>query len=236
MLWSAAKLEVDDAHVSDLAAKLEPVLAKFTDAETGRFGNGLFLLLGGVSTWAHPTAAEFARTVIAATIHGWAYGEPLRFRVSALLEGADIDQELHLAEGIRVSRLPKSFADLPASLPPLALAAKQTDIIGGAVMSIDCEMSPALYLPARDEAGRLSSPKREFKFLSGRVPNLSLEGFCESVSLAAKGCIDWFVQWREFGPIEAFTDMPSGVTSKVRMWARGTKVSESDLVAALEIH
>jgi len=56
------------------------------------------------------------------------------------------------------------------------------------------------------------------------------------VSLAAKGCIDWFVQWREFGPIEAFTDMPSGVTSKVRTWARGTKVSESDLVAALEIH
>ena len=196
MLWSASKLEIDDAHVVDLAARLEPVLVEFMDAGTGRFGNGLFLLFGGPGTWAHPTTVEFARTLIAAavkssapqvaaTLHGWANGEPLCFRVSALLEGADIDEELQLAEGIRVSQLPKSSADLPASLPPFEMAATLAEVIGGVVMSIDCEMSPALYRPAADEVGQLSSRRGEFRMVSGGVPHLSLEDFCESVSLAA---------------------------------------------------
>ena len=45
MRWSASKLEIDEEFVADLAARLEPVLADFVDAETGRIGNGLFLLL-----------------------------------------------------------------------------------------------------------------------------------------------------------------------------------------------
>lgn len=245
--WSASRLEIDGGLVDDLAGRLEPVLADFTDAGTGRFGNGLFLLLGGPGTRAHPTAAEFARTLIAAavkstapqvaaTLLGWAGGEPLHFRVSALLEGVDIDEELHLTEGIHVSRLPKSSADLPASLPPLEMAATLTEVIGGVVMSIDCEMSPALYRPAKDGAGQLSSPRGNFRTVSGRVPDLSLESLCESMSLAANGCVDWFVQWREFGRLGAFTDMPSGVSHKARSGACKTKVSASDLVEALEIH
>ena len=102
MHWSASKLEIDDVLVADLAARLEPVLAEFMHAGTGRIGNGLFLLLGGSGTWAHPTVAEFARTLItgavksgappvAAILHGWANGEPLRFRVSALLEAEPVN-------------------------------------------------------------------------------------------------------------------------------------------------
>ena len=131
--WNASKLEIDNALVNDLAARLKPVLAGFTDAETGRFGNGLFLLLGGQRTWECPTVVEFAKTLIVAAVgssapqvvaslQGWASGEPLRFQVSALLEGADIDQELQLTEGIRVSKLPKSWADLPGSMPPFEMA------------------------------------------------------------------------------------------------------------------
>ena len=69
---------------------LSPVLAEFVHTGTGRIGNGLFLLLGGLGTWAHPTVTEFARTPIrgavgfgarqvAAQLLGWASGEPLRF-------------------------------------------------------------------------------------------------------------------------------------------------------------
>ena len=246
MLWSAPRLEIDDALVDDLAARLEPVLADFMDAGTGRFGNGLFLLLGGPGTWAHPTAVEFARTLIAAAVKSnasqvvvallaWAAGEPLRFRVCALLEGADTDEELQLTEGIRVSKLPKSSADLPGSLPPFEMAAPLTEVIGGVVMSIDCEMSPALYCPSEDEIAQLSR-RGEFKLVSGRVPELSLENFCESVSMAANGCVDWFLQWREFGPLGAFTDTPSGVTYKVRSGLRKTKISQADLDEALKIH
>ena len=247
MLWSAATLKIDDALVVELAAKLEPVLSDFTDARTGRFGNGLFLLLGGPGNWAYPTAGEFARTLIEAAVkssasqvvallQGWVSGEPLRFQVSALLEGADIDQELQLTEGIRISKLPKSWADLPGSLPPFEMAVPLTEVIGGVVMSIDCEMSPAFYLPAENEAGQLISRRGEFKMVSGRVPKLTLENFCESVSMAANGHIDWFLQWTEYGPLGAFTGMPSGVTHKARSGTHKTKISQADLNEALEIH
>ena len=247
MLWSASKLAIDDVLVADLAERLEPALAEFMHTGTGRLGNGLFLLFGGAGTWAHPTVAEFARTLIAgavksgapqvaAMLQGWANGEPLRFRVSALLEGADIDEELQLAEGIRVSKLPKSSADLPASLPSFEMAATVTDIIGGVVMSFDCEMSPALYRPDEDEVGRMSSRNGEFRMVSGQVPKLSLDSFCESVSLACNGSVDWLLQWRDFGCLEAFTDTPSGVGYKVRSGTRRTKVSQADLDEALKIH
>ena len=247
MHWSASKLEIDDVLVADLAARLEPALAEFMHAGTGRIGNGLIRLLGGYGNWGHPTVAEFARTLItaavkssapqvAAMLQGWANGEPLRFRVSALLEGADIDEELELAEGIRVSKLPNSSADLPASIPSFEMAAAVTDIIGGVVVSIDCEMFPALYRPDEDEVGQLSSRRGEFRMASGQMPNLSLDSFCESVSLASNSCVDWFLQWRDFGSLEAFSEMPSGVSYKVRSGARRTKVSQADLDEALMIH
>ena len=168
MLW---KLEIDDVHVTDLEARLEPVLAEFMHTGTGRIGNGLFLLLGGLGTWAHPTVAEFARTLIRGAVRcsaqqvtaqllGWASGEPLRFRISALLEGADIEEALQLAEGIRVWKLPNSAAALPASLPYFHMVASVTAFIGGVVISIDCEMSPNLYLPDEDEIGRMSFSRR----------------------------------------------------------------------------
>ena len=221
-------------HVVDLGARLEPVLAEFVHTGTGRIGNGLFLLLGGLGTWAHPTVAEFARTLIrgavgsgarpvAAQLLGWASGEPLRFRINALLEGVDIDEELQLAEGIRVWKLPNSSADLPASLPSFHMVAPVTDFMGGVVMSIDCEMSPSLYRPDEDEVGRMSSRSGEFRMVSGKVPNLSLDSFCESVSLACNGCVDWFVRWRDCGSLEVFTDTSSSIGWKIRSGARRTK-------------
>ena len=58
MLWGASRLEIKDVHVAELVARLEPVLAEFVHTGTGRIGNGLFLLLGGLGTWAHPTVTE----------------------------------------------------------------------------------------------------------------------------------------------------------------------------------
>ena len=247
MHWAASELEISDALVTDIAAKLEPVLAKFVHPRTGRFGNGSFRLWGGPMRQAHPTVAEYAKTLITAAARigapgvvalllGWAAGEPLRYRTNSLLEGAVVDEELHLTEGIRLSKLPTSGADIPASLPPFLMGATVFDVIGGVVMSIDCEMFPALYLPDVDESGQMLESKGRLVLASGQVPNLSENNFCESISLASNGYVDWFLQWRDFGLLEAFTDMPSGTSHKVRSGARGTKVSQAGLDDALKIH
>ena len=103
------------------------------------------------------------------------------------------------------------------------MVAPVTDFMGGVVMSIDCEMSPSLYRPDEDEVGRMSSRSGEFRMVSGKVPNLSLDSFCESVSLACNGCVDWFVRWRDCGSLEVFTDTSSSIGWKIRSGARRTK-------------
>ena len=72
--------------------------------------------------------------------------------------------------------------------------------------------------------------------VSGKVPNLALDNFCESVSLACDGCVDWFAQWKDLGSLEAFTDTSFGVGWKIRSGARRAKVSQASLNEALKIH
>ncbi len=247
MLLGSSKLEIDERHIADLATRLEPVLAEFLHAGTGRFGNGLFLLQGGLGKWAHPTVAEFARTLIVGAVTlgagqvaelllGWAGGEPLRYRISALLEGVDIDGSLHLAEGISLVKLSGSSADLPASLPSFPMGPTVTDFMGRVVMSIDCEMSPALYLPDENEVGKISDRSGTFRLASGRVPDLSMGSFCESMSLACNRYVDWFLEWRDFGDLQAFSNMLSGASHKYRSDSSRAKMSQADLNDALKIH
>ena len=247
MHWSTAELEIEDSLVDVLAGKLEPVLAEFIHAESGKIGNGLILLFGGSETWAHQTVAEFARTLITAAVKSsasqvvkllltWSKGEPLRSRMCYLLEGADIDEELQLSEGICISKLPTSSEDLPASLPWFGMAAPIMDFIGGVVISIDCEFSPALYCPDETDFEGINSHREKFSMVSGKIPNFSLDSFCESISLAGNGCIDWFVQWSDFGELDAFKNNPPGVGYKPRLGIPGTKISQAHLDGALKIH
>ena len=246
MLLASSKLEIADRLVADLATRLEPVLAAFVHTESGRFGNGLFLLRGGPGNWAHPTVAEFAKILIeaavklgspraAALLLGWADGEPLRFKVNALLDGAQIEGPVHLVEGISMAKLPASSADLPASLPAFTAGATDTDFMGGIVMSIDYEMSPALFLPDNDEVGHMSDRTGEFRLAGGQIPNLSINTFCDSMSLACNGPIDWFLEWNELGDLEAFYSRSSRCRFKYRSHQFGTNVAQADLNEALRI-
>ncbi len=247
MLLGSSKLEIDNKHVADLAARLEPVLAEFLHTKTGRVGNGLFLLLGGRGSWAHPTLSDFAKTLISGAaklgarpvvklLLGWAGGEPLRFRTSALLYGADIDGPLQLAEGIALSRLPRSSADLPASLPAFQVVATVEDFLGAVVMSVDCEMSPALYQPYEGDTPRMPTPEGIFRMASNQIPNLSLDTFCESISLASNGYIDWILRWEDLGDLAVFSDGQSSISYKYRSDAGSTKITQAHLQEALKIH
>ncbi len=246
MLLGASELEVGDKHVAELVSRLEPVLARFMQTGSGRFGNGLFLLQGGTGKWAYPTVEGFARELIVAAVKlgaarvvelvlGWARGEPLRFRINALLNGAGIDGPLNLEVGISIARLPKSSADLSASLPFLAMGATETDFMDGVVMSIDCELSPSLFLPEEDEVGKFSVRRGEYRLASGQLPNLSSDLFCESMSLACNGYIDWQLEWNELGDLQAFFRSPSGSSSKYRAPGRTTRISQESLNEAVKI-
>ena len=246
-LVDSASLEIGEEHVSDLADNLAPVLGEFLHAETGRIGNGLFLLMGGLGTWAYPTHFEFVKFLISGAVKigsprvvdllfQWADGVPIRFRLSALLEGADVEGPLNLGEGISLEKLPLSSSDLPASLPSFGMAATVTDYMGGVVLSVDCELSPSLYVPTDEEIGDFSPRRGLFILANDRIPNMSFDSFCESMSLACNGYIDWFVQWRDYGDVAAFGFGQSGVSYKFRSGLDRTKFTRDHMNAAQKIH
>ena len=215
--------------------------------ETGRIGNGLFLLNGGPGTWAYPTVFDFAKMLILAAVKigserlvelllGWAGGEPFRLRFNALLEGAAIDGSLNVGEGVSLHKLPTSSNDLPASLPSFGMGATVTDYLGGVVLSVDCEMSPALYRPTDEEIRDFSSRRGEFKLAPNGIPNMSFDSFCESMSLACNGYVDWFVQWRDDQDLAAFAFAPVGVSYKYRSGRGGTRFGQQHSDAARQIH
>lgn len=258
MSLADSELEIDDRHVAELAARLRPVVGRFVDSATGRIGYGLPLLLGGPQNDTYPTLLEFAKILIvgavrigagrvAELLHRWTGGEPLRFRTNALLEGAHIDGPLHLHDGIGLVTLPKSPRELPAGLSFIQamIPVARIQVTGSVMMSIDCIMSPALFLPgegkAREMARRngpmmLGARESAIEMVSNEIPNLSLEKFCESVSLACNSHVDWFLKWRELGDLGAFSDFPDGIGHKPKFRTGGTKISQADLEKAVELH
>ena len=246
IVLGGSKLEVDDKDVAILVSRLEPVLGRFVQTGSGRLGSGLFLLLGGSRRHAYPTVEDFARELIVAAVKvgtqrvielllGWAHGEPLKYRINALLNGGVIDEPLKLDEGISISRLPMSSANLPASLPDFDVGATESDYMGGVMISIDCELSPSLFLPDEDEVGRYTDRRGEFRLASGQIPRMSSDSFCESLSLACNGYIDWLIEWNELGDLQAFSPTPSGSRSKHRSFAGTTKITQEDLNEAVRV-
>ncbi len=210
MYLVGAKLHIGPNQVADLATKLQPVLSGFANDTTGRVGNGLFLLFGGSVEWAYPTVEEFAKTLIVAAARTnaadvtnqlleWADSEPLRYRECLLLDGVDIDEDLDLVPGVRLTKLPTSSADLPASIPSMGNVTMY-DLMGGVVLTIDCESRPALYRPDEEKTSPHTLP-RTLKRASENISNFSLETLFQSLALAANGYIGYYMMWVTAHPL-----------------------------------
>ena len=248
-LFELFRPKQSDASINRLATQLRVLLERFVSSDTDRIGNGLFSLMGGLSTMREPTVPQFAQTLLKPTIvlgpdrvidllSGWATGEPLRFQECALLEGVTIEQEIKLKEGVTLTKLPLSSADLPASLPFPHMGRSSSDYRGGVVMCIDCEQWPAIYAPLDKKTWDLSDePPRTITCASGEMPNLSYDSFCESLSLACNHYVHWQSTWRDHGELQLFSNMRSGGGSyRAPSWPAKRVVSQEDLELARNIH
>ena len=249
ILAVSATLETDDGCVADLAAKLEPVLADYQHPGTGRIRNGLYSLLGEPGGWVHPSVNEFARMLISGAVKigaervvglllEWVRGEPFPYRINVLLQGAEIDGRFRLPEGIGLWKLPNSSGNLPTSLPFSVLTEKVSvrDFMGGVVLSFDCEMAPALYLPDDKEVSEYLPRNGKFKIASDRIANFHVSYFCESMSLACDGFVDWFLVWRDHGDLEAFAGIRGWDSFRFPKHAPKTNITQVDLEETLKVH
>ena len=246
LYYAAAVLKTPDDSLAGLADALRPFLANYLEQATDRVGNGLYSLFGGSGRLKTPTVPEFGEVLVGGAVKlgptrvvelllGWTRGEPLHSRWCALLEGVAIEEPLGLQEGVRIVQLSPSLMDLPVSLPPFGVA--ETQFLGGVMLSIDCELAPSLFAPEElNDAAPFGRPGTNTA-ASNKIPNLSHDSFCESMSLACGEYVDWRRSWTDYGDLDAFSlSIGSGGRFKHSQGVRRTAFAQKDLERAREIH
>ena len=239
----SATPKVPENLLAELTDRIRPLLRKYTNPESDRIGNGLVNLMGGLP---QPTIAEFARILVRAAatlgairvaqlLFGWIEGEPFYYQTKMVLTGVGIEHPLVLEEGIRITTLPESSADLPAYLPAHSFPQHGfLSLLGGVMLSIDCKAEPAFYLPSTNGA---LSDKIQHTRVQGKLPGLSLDAFCEAMSLACNGCVRWKFSWRDFGELEEFSPVFSGMShTNVPEFGTRTHLPQESLEQARDIH
>lgn len=239
-----AEPRVPEHLLTEFTNQLRQLLSDCLELETDRIGNGLVNLMGGSPS---PEIGVFAKSLIRGAailgpervvklLFGWIEGEPFHYKAKALLRGVTIDQPLGLDEGIHISSLPKSSADMPPHLPPFSMFHHSyLDFLGGVILSIDCEAEPAFCLPSKGEW-----PSNNFKhtWANGKIPGLSIDTFCEAFSLACNNHVYWKFFWRDFGDLEELnTGVVSGMSyADVPTMSSGIPLLQEHLEQAREIH
>ena len=246
-----AKLRTHEQPLSDLVGSLEFMLAPFLQPKTKRLGNGLFSLLGGLSSMACPTVPEFARMLVKGAAQlgsahvselllGWLQGDPLCHRRSYLLEGIRIDQPIEIEDGIHLYKLPHATELFPLQFPDLSLLDPKFEaqqFFGAVYLSIECYMFPALFAPAEGEERSLGSGHRiSHANASTILPAFSVSRFCKALSQRKNCNVSSSFDWNDHGELRAFADIwgTSWRGDAERRFANGILFAKRDVRAAVE--
>ena len=209
--WTVAR--VPEQALAALMERLRELLKDFINSDMNRIGTGLPGLVGGQP---NPTVAEFAGILVraAATLGTvrvtellveWIDGKPLRYHRRALLNGVTVEQPLELKEGIRIQPVPHSREKLAALLPGLSMhMCGYHDFMGGAILSVPCNAEPALY-PNSDVPVFFVSLKHSYA--EDRLPEFSLDVFCEALSLVCNFRVRHRFFWDDVGELQEFNTL-----------------------------
>ena len=243
MVAAGAQAVIPEVLLNDISPRFRDLLKNFIDKETGRIGNGLVNLAGGLP---EPSLGDYVRILVRAAavlggtrtvqlLTGWIEGAPIRYRTIGLLTGVTVDQPLTLKEGLQLSQMPISSNELAAHVPPMSMDMYGIHaFLGRVALTIDCEAGPALYLPSGAEP---TPSKMKHTWAGGRIENLSLDSFCESMSLACNGCVRWQFSWRDFGDIREFCSVYGGTSfTNVPLWGNTSSFTKDHFDQAREIH
>ena len=231
-----------EATMRQLVETLRLVLERFIDPETDRIGHAFFIESGftaGASSQADglygvefaSPLEDFAGAVLqAAAINGvekttsllgdWMRGEPVRARLSTVIDGLYLDNAVLPREDIEVLPLPLTTAELPPL--PYDLNRTPLDYLGKTRLSLHLLASPALFRPAGNRTGG------SVKFASNDGVDFGL--VCEALSLESDGCVDWGGYWHEFPDAMAFSLGPPNP------WSPGTNGPKALYWRSLEMH
>ena len=243
MVAASARAVSPKTQLDQIVPIFRNLLGSFVDNETDRIGNGLVNLAGG---FPEPPLGDFVQILIRASavlggervaelLVGWVQGKPVKYQTISLLNGVTIDQPLILQEGLRMYQLRQSSNELAAHLPARSLDMHGIHaMLGRVALSIECEAGPALYLPSNGDA---FSNNVKHTWAGGQIDNLSVDSFCEAMSLACDGCVRWQFSWRDFGDVREFLIVSGGTSfTNVPIWTNASGFTQENFEHAREMH
>ena len=239
-----ARPKLPSDHLKAFENEVRKQLKDVIDPKGDRVGNGLVDLMGGVR---NTTVPRFAKSIIFAgatigveravqVLDEWVKGEPLRYKVSALLIGAEVKDPIHLKEGIEVSKLPPSDRDVEMLLPPfISESLHYQDYLGATILHIECQAKPVLYKPLNHGKNTI---KCERAWVDGEIPGLSVGTFCDALSLACNNSIRPKAFWDDYGEMYVFNNGayrgPS--TTDNSRYERSIPLTQTNMELARSIH
>ena len=232
----SAKVICPDELLSQLEGYLRLLLDEYVDPDTNLIGYALPPVVTGGLGWttglgsgmisvssASPLDVFVLGLVRASVVlgiedvmslvSGWLEGEPVKYRMSALLNELYISAPVTPIDGVHIKPLPLSSDELPASLPTLGRLSA-TDYLGRTVVSIACTAAAALFRPP--------PIKKPPDIQVESVPNIGINEVCQALSLECDIHVDTGFFWEDYlGLEDAFSFSGSSIYSTGGAHPRG---------------
>lgn len=144
-----------------------------------------------MTKWAAVLGVDAVTDLLAA----WTGGKPLAYRTCAII-GLTLQKPIGPTNGVRITPLPLSTAELPSGLP------KKNDIrrsayLGHSVLSVDTNATPSLYRPVF----------KHQQVVRGELPQgLDFDLICQALSLECDASIDTGVGWNDYGNLNVLAN------------------------------
>ena len=246
-LTSADAISVPQPQLAGLVSELDASLGIYKSPDSGSVGNGLYHLMGSSASPRLPSVEDYAKMLVltasrigservAELLAGWLQGKGIRVHSCVLLKGIQTEGKLAPVDSMHLETLPTNGDYFPRSLRIDMSDIQHEQFAKRAMLSIEYETASPLYDP---QVLRESFPPTlpRHNMVNPELSSISVESFCRAMSLAANNYVDWFIQWEDYGDVEAFFLNP-GFSSRRKETTNSSPalVSEEDLIGCLEIH
>lgn len=247
VIGSPDKIHLAPQDLRRVASQLDGCLGAFKSSESGAVGNGLYRLTGSSASPRHPSVQDYAKILVLAAsrigpervaelFSSWLRGEPIRVWRCALLKGIKTHDEICSMGALRLETLPTNASHFPPSLRIEFHELRHEQYGDRAMLATEYATERGLYDPDTFNESFPPAPRR-LELINPQLASLSVDSFCRAMSLAADNQVDWFIQWEDYGDIEAFFLNPG--FSCARKEAPNTPtvlVSSAHLGECLDIH
>ena len=240
-LFELANLNIPDEAINIVNVELPEIFAPYIDYKEKSVGIGLSHIVGGI--YPMPLSILSRRLISASIKLGtekvqrhieiWKDKNEIQFNILATITSVTSKEIVSIDDGIQIIPSNQFSEEQIRIFGMPTLPTGRHDILSEnwSCLSLKSRGGPALFQPN-------SNYKKNIVTLENKIPNITVESYCQALSIVCKGYIRPINEWIEVGELEAFHN-EVGLSTPIgtsRTFVQEIKIKESDLIEACSIH